>query len=117
MGCWCVVGAAIGRPHVPISCVHANCAVGIITTGAHCAPFSLLFQRRWQAKPVGGFLYVCQAVTGIGKGNPQSALRTAPLEKEPEGNGVPRALLLGRQLEKEPRGLCAMNLIQKSGYL
>jgi len=47
---------------------------------------SLLFQRRWQAKPDGGFpswnTTCCE-----GKGNPSSALRTAPLKKEPLDSG------------------------------
>ena len=50
---------------------------------------SLLFQRRWQAKPDGGF--------NPAKGNPQSASLTAPLEKEPiylQGTPRVRPLLL-----------------------
>ena len=46
---------------------------------------SLLFQRRWQAKPDGGFLYARKAVDDVGKGNPQSAPRPAPFKKEPKG--------------------------------
>ena len=39
-------------------------------------------QRRWQAKPDGGF---CRTIFALKKGNPQSAALTAPLEKEPHG--------------------------------
>jgi len=40
----------------------------------------LVVQKRWQAKPKVGF----NSVTKV-KDNPQSASRTAPLEKEPLG--------------------------------